>query len=157
MKSLSLAKKSFRSSNCSIKLISLQWRHDDRVTGLCEWIHWCPVNSPHKGPVTQKNFHLMTSSYQMWCWCWHVVNWTHGNILQGKLNQSIDTTLFIHEKSLWKYRLQNGGLIVPAALSHYFCWTANTAKLRMMFFLSDSHLFVLEGKPKYLPTDYVKS
>ena len=25
-------------------------------------IHWSPVNSPHKGPVTRKCFHLMTSS-----------------------------------------------------------------------------------------------
>ena len=29
---------------------------------LCEEIHRCPVNSPHKGPVTRKCFHLMTSS-----------------------------------------------------------------------------------------------
>ena len=33
-----------------------------RVTGLCAGIHWWPVNSPHKGPVTRKCFHLMTSS-----------------------------------------------------------------------------------------------
>ena len=26
-------------------------------------IHWWPVNSPHKGPVTRKCFHLMTSSF----------------------------------------------------------------------------------------------
>ena len=31
-----------------------------RVTGLCEGNS--PVNSPHKGPVTRKCFHLMTSS-----------------------------------------------------------------------------------------------
>ena len=64
---------------------SLQWRHTERdgvsnhkrfdyllshlfgrrskqiklrVTGplVCEGIHWWPVNSPHKGPVTRKNF-----------------------------------------------------------------------------------------------------
>ena len=28
-----------------------------------------PVNSPHKGPVTRKMFHLMTSSWLWWCWC----------------------------------------------------------------------------------------
>ena len=33
------------------------------VTGLCEGIHRWPVNSPHKGPVTRKCFHLMTSSW----------------------------------------------------------------------------------------------
>ena len=27
-------------------------------------IHRCPVNSPHKGPVTRKLFHLMTSSWR---------------------------------------------------------------------------------------------
>ena len=69
---------------------SLQWRHNDhdglsnhqphgcllnrlfrrrskktsklRVTGLCAGNWPGPVNSPHKGPVTQKCFHLMTSS-----------------------------------------------------------------------------------------------
>ena len=36
-----------------------------RVTGLCARIHRWPVNSPHKGTVTRKCFHLMTSS---WIW-----------------------------------------------------------------------------------------
>ena len=26
-------------------------------------IHWWPVDSPHKGPVTQKMFHLMTTAW----------------------------------------------------------------------------------------------
>ena len=54
----------------------LQWRHNEphhcllnrlyrrrsketsklRVTGPCAGIHWWPVNSPHKGPVTRKIF-----------------------------------------------------------------------------------------------------
>ena len=33
-----------------------------RVTGLCAGIHRLPANSPHKGPITRKLFHLMTSS-----------------------------------------------------------------------------------------------
>ena len=33
-----------------------------RVTGLCVGNSPWPVNSPHKGPVTRKCFHLMTSS-----------------------------------------------------------------------------------------------
>ena len=33
-----------------------------RVTGLCKGNRW-PVNSPHKGPVHGKCFHLMTSSW----------------------------------------------------------------------------------------------
>ena len=33
-----------------------------RVTGLCVGNSPGPVNSPHKGPVTRKCFHLMTSS-----------------------------------------------------------------------------------------------
>ena len=36
-----------------------------RVNGLCGVIHRWPVNSPHKGPVTRKWFHLMTSSWVM--------------------------------------------------------------------------------------------
>ena len=31
-------------------------------------IHQRPVNSPHKGPLTQKCFHLMTSSWIFWQW-----------------------------------------------------------------------------------------
>ena len=34
------------------------------VAGLCEGNS--PVNSPHKEPVTRKNFHLMTSSCKEW-------------------------------------------------------------------------------------------
>ena len=33
-------------------------------------IHWWPVNSPHKGPVTRKCFHLMTSSWD-YRYHWH--------------------------------------------------------------------------------------
>ena len=32
-------------------------------------IHWWPVNSPHKRPVTRKRFHLMTSSCHIYA-CW---------------------------------------------------------------------------------------
>ena len=35
-----------------------------RVTGLCAGNSPGPVNSPHKGPVTRKCFHLMTSSWR---------------------------------------------------------------------------------------------
>ena len=73
-----------------LSISSLQWRHNDqdsvsnhqphgyllnrlyrrrskktsklRVTGLCVGNSPGPVNSPHKGPVTRKMFHLMTSS-----------------------------------------------------------------------------------------------
>ena len=31
-------------------------------------IHRWPVNSAHKGPVTRKMFHLMTSSWNLWQW-----------------------------------------------------------------------------------------
>ena len=34
-----------------------------RATGLCAGNSPGPVNSPHKGPVTRKMFHLMTSSW----------------------------------------------------------------------------------------------
>ena len=37
----------------------LSQRHWRFLRGIHQW----PVNSPHKGPVTRKKFHLMTSSY----------------------------------------------------------------------------------------------
>ena len=80
-------------SNHMIQKEALQWRHNDydsisnqqphccllnrlfgrrskkisklRVTGLCVGNSPGLVNSPHKGPVTQKMFHLMTSSWVM--------------------------------------------------------------------------------------------
>ena len=75
----------------NINVHPLQWRHNDhdgvsnhqphgclhnrlfgcrskktsklRVTGLCAGNSPGPANSPHKGPVTRKCFHLMTSSW----------------------------------------------------------------------------------------------
>ena len=46
-----------------------------RATGRCVGIHRWPVNSPHKGPVTRKIFHLMTSS----CWLRISNIWTLSN------------------------------------------------------------------------------
>ena len=45
-----------------------------RVTGLCVGNSPGPVNSPHKGPVTQKCFHLMTSSCTDMNNSWPAVN-----------------------------------------------------------------------------------
>ena len=40
-----------------------QRKHQSSVSqAFVRGIHWSPVNSPHKGPVTQKCFHLMMSS-----------------------------------------------------------------------------------------------
>ena len=46
------------------RLFRRRWRKTSklRVTGLCVGNSPGPVNSPHKGPVTRKCFHLMTSS-----------------------------------------------------------------------------------------------
>ena len=61
-----------------------------RVTGLCAENSPGPVNSPHKGPVTQKMFHLMTSSWKnLWikksifvdCTLQHLLHY-HGMTLQ---------------------------------------------------------------------------
>ena len=79
----------------SCKKKSLKWRHNERdgvpnhqphdcllshlfrrrskkttklrVTGLCEGIHWWPVNSPDKGPVTQKMFPFDDVIMSWWC------------------------------------------------------------------------------------------
>ena len=74
---------------------SLQWRHNERdgvsyhqrldcLHNLCSGkdqrkhqrgIHRWPMNSPHKGPVTRKCFHLMTSSWSAsFCWIHYVWN-----------------------------------------------------------------------------------
>ena len=46
-------------------MFSCRWKKISKlcVTGLCGRIHRWPVNSPLKGPVTRKMFHLMTSSW----------------------------------------------------------------------------------------------
>ena len=49
-----------------------------RVTGLCAENSPGPVNSPHKGPVTRKMFHLMTSS-------WHGVSVALADSMFGQL------------------------------------------------------------------------
>ena len=36
-----------------------------KLSGLCEGIHRWPVDSPHKGSVTRKYSHLMTSSWKL--------------------------------------------------------------------------------------------
>ena len=117
-------------------LYSLRWRHNDhdsvsnhqphgcllnrlfrrrskktlklRVTGLCVGNSPGPVNSPHKGPVTRKCFHLMTSS----CYVWTEVRKTlsvltvcEGN-LQGPKMQLCFDVLFVvnmnnHSISRW--------------------------------------------------------
>ena len=42
-----------------------QSQHQSSASLAFVWgIHWGPVNSPHKWPVTRKCFHLMTSSWQ---------------------------------------------------------------------------------------------
>ena len=44
-----------------------QRKHQSSVSlAFVRGSHRWPVNSPHKGPVTRKCFHLMTS----WCTCW---------------------------------------------------------------------------------------
>ena len=46
-----------------------QRKHQSSASLAFVWgIHRSPVNSPHKGPVTRKMFHLMTSS-----WFWRVI------------------------------------------------------------------------------------
>ena len=69
-------------------------------------IHRGPVNSPHKWPVTQKFFHLMTSSCVLdlegnglsyirhAIACTNIVNWTRRVHLKWNWNQIL---IFIHE------------------------------------------------------------
>ena len=44
----------------------IQQKHQSSASlAFVRGIHWWPVNSPHKGSVTRKCFHLITSSYQV--------------------------------------------------------------------------------------------
>ena len=79
-------------------------------------IHRWPMNSPPKGPVTRKCFHLMTSSWK-WCWImfWYIskvfelrvlVNKTKIMVLQvfkqfNKLNAKFIHESFIKLICLW--------------------------------------------------------
>ena len=46
-----------------------QRKHQSSASlALVRGIHGSPVNSPHKGPVTRKNFHFMTSSWSLLTW-----------------------------------------------------------------------------------------
>ena len=51
------------------------------VTGLCEGIHQWPVNSPHKGPVTQKMFPFDDAIMRNRTVLFERANW-HQNLLQ---------------------------------------------------------------------------
>ena len=80
-------------------VLSLQWRHNERhgvsnhqphdfystvYSGAdqrkhqssASLAHRWPVNSPHKGPVTRKCFHLMTSSCFIFSWPAHFIWFT---------------------------------------------------------------------------------
>ena len=64
---------------------------------LVRGIHRWPVNFPHKGPVTRKCFHLMTSS---WLWVSVDSGDTFTHFLQGKLpNQRAHDAIIT---SLWR-------------------------------------------------------
>ena len=56
-------------------------------------IHWWPVNSPHKGPVTRKCFHLVTSSCVHYCrfLCSrrHIFRWSAGLWRFGRIFDTI--------------------------------------------------------------------
>ena len=65
-------------------------------------IHRWPVNSPHKGPVTRKTFHLMTSSCsasilgscaQRWKvgWCYHAIAYIGAGYRMNNIVSSTDT------------------------------------------------------------------
>ena len=53
-------------------------------------IHRWPVNSPHKGPVTRKMFHLMTSSCYWRCKSWLIIGWLF-----------VDTTALKYRSGVW--------------------------------------------------------
>ena len=77
-----------------------------RVTGLCEGNS--PVNSPHKGPVTWKCFHLMTSS-------WDAESPTLCQQVGGHLasNTTMEYCTWFEEKFEWQSR----------TVSHYQEWS----------------------------------
>ena len=61
--------------------------------------HRGPVNSPHKGPVTRKMFHLMTSSWQKKhkCLNWRTKHSCYGNNASPWRKWLSDTIIGLHD------------------------------------------------------------
>ena len=59
-----------RRLDCLLKRFSYtcQRKHQSSASlAFVRGTHWRPADSPHKGPVTREYFHLMTSSWTMYC------------------------------------------------------------------------------------------
>ena len=106
------------------------------VTGIHRW----PVNSPHKGPVTRKSFHLMTSAWifivlirwfmtwkSAWSACLFLYNATVGNgsclsfsLIISRIERTLYHFIFgiTYKKGLVKFARYH--FEVVAALLFYF-------------------------------------
>ena len=74
-------------------------------------IHRSPVNSPHKGPVTWKCFHLMTSSWET-CVGYHCLTF-----YRDQIRRRVSSWPFYNQ--LWTLSLTRI-IFNPSWISHYF-------------------------------------
>ena len=67
-------------------------------------IHWWPVDSPNKGPVTRKCFYLMTSSWKEWHQSFEVLHIAKRRGLQigEDIQVTPQRTFGFHAQVLWK-------------------------------------------------------
>ena len=65
-----------------------------RVTGLCAGIYWCPVNSPHKWPVTRKMFPL---DDVIMCYKIHTTAWLNIKLYTSQLPKLPKLTQRTHD------------------------------------------------------------
>ena len=88
-----------------------QRKHQSSASlAFVRWIHRGPVNSPHKGPVMLKIFHLMTSSWwrnkpwniiQIWCHAGKIILCgNQGPLLLPWLNFNPSTVKQLHAQKL---------------------------------------------------------
>ena len=102
-----------------------------RVTGLCMGNSPGPVNSPHKGPVTRKCFHLMTSSWKVgmdWYCNPHTPS-PHGRGIMKKINvwslMSVFNRHLTHCHAITKPMM----IHTTGAFMHVTCWVVGRKRI----------------------------
>ena len=74
---------SFASVYSTIYLGADQRKHQSSASlAFVRGIHWSPVNSPHKGPVTRKMFPFDDVIISFWHWAWYM---THHSLSEPRL------------------------------------------------------------------------
>ena len=76
-----------------------------RVTGLFRGIHQWPVNSPHKGPVTQKMFPFDAIIMVCFTYCLHYTYNAHIHVMWYGLRETKKLPFLLEPKAAVSFRL----------------------------------------------------